>query len=74
MSLFFIMNDFVTIVDGWKNLIFKNPTTEELGKERLTKCLICEWRSRASNRCKLCGCYIPSAVRSTPKKCPANKW
>ncbi len=62
------------IVDGWKNYIFRNPTTEEMGRERLKKCLTCEWRSKISNRCKMCGCFIPTAVRSTPKKCPINKW
>lgn len=66
--------EFKEIVDGWKNYIFRNPTTEELGKERLQHCMICEWRSKASNRCKLCRCPIAQAVRSKPKKCPIGKW
>lgn len=62
------------IVDGWKNYIFQNPTTEEMGKLRLTKCMVCEWRSKISNRCKQCGCFVPTAVRSRPKRCPIGKW
>lgn len=65
---------FNEIVDGWKNYIFQNPATEELGKQRLTKCLTCEWRNIVTDRCKLCRCPIQTAVRSRLKRCPANKW
>lgn len=62
------------IIDGWKNYIFPTPETEEMAKQRLTKCMICEWRSKISNRCKLCGCPVEKAVRSRPKKCPDGRW
>ncbi len=68
------MDQFIEIVNGWKNYIFKNPTTEELGKKRLLKCLSCQHYNVQSKRCKLCHCLVEIAVRSTPKKCPVGKW
>ena len=65
---------FEEIVDGWKNYVFPNATTEELGKTRLLHCMTCEWRSKTTNKCKLCGCPVEKAVRSRPKKCPDNRW
>lgn len=65
---------FEEIVDGWKNYIFPNATTEDLAKTRLVHCMTCEWRSKTTNKCKLCGCPIDKAVRSIPKKCPVGKW
>lgn len=62
------------IVDGWKNLIIPNPTTEELGKQRMSICLRCDIYSKLSKRCKACGCFMPAGVRSLQKKCPLGKW
>lgn len=68
------MTQFQEIVDGWKNLIFKNPVTEEIGKKRLEICLACQHRKEVTNRCGICNCYIPAAVRSSQKRCFKGKW
>lgn len=68
------MDELNELISGWKNIIFKNPTTEELGKKRLVKCITCQHYNKNSKRCKLCGCFVQVAVRSIPKKCPVGKW
>jgi len=62
------------ILSGWKNYIFPNPASEALAEKRARICITCEWRTLKSNKCKLCGCPIGKAIRSTPKRCPINKW
>jgi hypothetical protein len=68
------MDEFEQIVNGWKNLIFKNPASEEVGKKRLAICLSCIHRKKITNRCGVCHCFIPAAVRSSNKRCLKGKW
>jgi ferredoxin-thioredoxin reductase catalytic subunit len=68
------MNEIEQIVDGWKNLIFQNSVSEEIGKKRLAICMPCVYRLKATNRCGACHCYIPAAVRSSKKICIKGKW
>lgn len=63
------------IAEGWKNLIFQNPVSEELGKKRLAICLVCKPHYKElTKRCGICKCFIPAAVRSSKKICPKGKW
>jgi hypothetical protein len=62
------------IAEGWKNLIFQNPVSEEIGKKRLAICFTCMHRKPITNRCGVCHCYLPAAVRSSKKKCLKRKW
>lgn len=63
------------IAEGWKNLIFPNPVSEEIGKKRLAVCLKpCIHYKPLTKRCGVCHCYLPAAVRSSKKKCLKGKW
>ena len=63
------------IVEGWKNLIFPNPVSEELGKQRAAICVVCKPHYKPiTSRCGVCHCYVPAAVRSSKKQCPKRKW
>lgn len=62
------------IVEGWKNLVFKNPVSEEIGIKRATICLSCNFYKTKNRRCDICNCFIPAAVRSKNKRCPKSKW
>ncbi len=62
------------IVEGWKNLIFPNPVSEEMGKKRATICVLCMHYNKETKRCRVCHCFTPAAVRSSDKKCPKGKW
>lgn len=67
------------IAEGFWNLAKKellgihNGEVEVLAIERYAICLACD--DNKSNRCKHCGCYLPSMVRVKNKKCghPTNK-
>lgn len=70
-----MISDIKQIVDGWKNLIFRNAASEEIGKKRASICLNCvAFYNPKNGRCKICNCYIPAAVRSKDKRCPKGKW
>lgn len=62
------------IAEGWKNLIFKNPVSEEMGKKRVAICLPCNHYKSITMRCGVCNCYVPAAVRSSQKRCLKGKW
>lgn len=63
------------IAEGWKNLIFPNPVSEELGKKRMSICLQCKPHYRPlGKQCGICHCYLPAAVRSSKKRCLKGKW
>lgn len=68
------MNELELIVEGWKNLIFKNPVTEEIGKKRAAVCLACQHYKAVTKRCGICNCFVPAAVRSSQKRCLKGKW
>lgn len=63
------------IAEGWKNLIFKNPVSEEMGKKRLAICVDCKPHFKeVTLRCGVCNCFVPAAVRSSQKRCLKGKW
>ena len=62
------------IAEGWKNLIFQNPVSEEMGKKRLAICLPCTHYKEITMRCGVCNCFVPAAVRSSKKNCFKGKW
>ena len=41
---------------------------------RNAKCQSCEHLERASQRCKLCGCYVWAKMRAAAATCPDNRW
>jgi hypothetical protein len=65
---------FNQIVEGWKNLIVKNPEVEEIAKERLKTCLDCFHLKKTTQTCRFCHCFMPAAVRVKDKRCPMGKW
>lgn len=68
------MDKLSVIMDGWKNLIISNPVTEELAVKRMNTCLSCIHYKELTDRCDICGCYMPAGVRAKEKKCPKGKW
>lgn len=62
------------VYDGWKNLLWTNEEVEKIAKERLEICNKCEFKQKVFWRCKLCGCPIPTKVRSMKSKCPDGRW
>lgn len=70
-----MISEIKQIIDGWKNLVFKNPVSEEIGKRRAAICLACKpFYNPDNGRCRICHCYIPAAVRAKDKRCPKGKW
>ncbi|MCF8372231.1 MAG: hypothetical protein K9H64_11455 [Bacteroidales bacterium] len=63
------------ILIGWRNLIFGNPQTRQLAKERMEICGTCEHASRSVYlHCDRCGCYIPAKANSPDSNCPVGLW
>lgn len=78
------------IINGWVNLIIKNPVTEELAKKRAEICAGCPFAelstgvysvvvdNRTQNirgaKCTKCGCPLSAKVRSSKDYCPIGKW
>lgn len=57
-------------------------TPEELSRKRLSVCESCPEYGKNRNqtgmvnsqRCSLCGCFMPVKVKLVRATCPANKW
>lgn len=63
------------IAEGWKNLVFPNPVSEEMGKKRAAICVACKPHFKeVTLRCGVCNCFLPAAVRSSKKHCMKGKW
>ena len=67
------------IVDGWQNLMYRDPIVEVEATKRALICSNCPELSEGAGvylHCKKCGCYLPAKVRSIVEtnKCPLNKW
>ncbi len=63
------------ILNGWKNLIFRNSEIEEEAKRRAKICSGCsEVGMRPMVHCKKCGCPLAAKTRSETSKCPLGKW
>ena len=69
------MDEIQQIVEGWKNVFFPNPVSEELAKKRLASCVSCvHYKPSPMRKCGICHCWIPAVVRSSKKKCPKGRW
>ena len=66
---------FNEIIDGWKNLLFKDDSVEQIAKSRIAICCNCEHLTNR-NTCDLCGCYMPAKTRNISSSCSMNpkKW
>jgi hypothetical protein len=65
------------IVEGWKNLLWKDKEIEKIAIQRAAICASCEELSTIVGfylHCKRCTCYIPAMTRSMEKRCPMAKW
>lgn len=67
-----ITNKIKSIVNGYKNLIWKKEQLEPLFQQRLNTCSNCS--ENIGGICKLCGCIIQAKTRSISEVCPANYW
>lgn len=74
------MSQVKEIIQGWKNLAFKNTKVEDIAVKRIELCTTCPDRSNYPNEfnisstCKICGCVLKAKVRSTNSKCPKDLW
>lgn len=60
----------VSIFEGWRNVIFRNPVVERIAIERAKICSGCE--DNTDNWCVKCKCWIPAKARSISERC--DKW
>jgi hypothetical protein len=60
------------IVDGWKNLLFRDEQIEALAKTRLKTCGECPHQKGFI--CGLCGCPLKAKSRAVNDKCPDGRW
>jgi len=69
------IDKFNEIINGWKNLIIKDDSIEEIAKKRIEICVDCEHLTKR-DICDICGCYMPAKVRSIKSKCSdkPSKW
>jgi len=65
------MSEFKNIFTGFKNLITGKETPQE--KQRLEICKKCP-NLKKTNRCGICGCYMPAKVKAPQARCPIKKW
>lgn len=65
-------NKIVRIIEGWRNLLFKNNETNEIVINRSKICFSCD--RCHSKFCSECGCFIPAKINSLDEKCPINRW
>ena len=61
-----------TAVNGWSNLIKKDPEIEIIAKERSEICSQCTHKVLMT--CGLCGCPLAAKQRAVDGKCPAGLW
>lgn len=67
------MTKLESIISGWKNLLYRDPSVEVIAIERAKKCASCN-NLGALGFCSICSCYVPAKVRSLNEKCPINEW
>jgi hypothetical protein len=69
------------IVQGYSNLIVKDPIIEALANDRMKICMSCENRkdlvtinSVQHYYCAKCNCPLDAKVRAQNEVCPIGKW
>ena len=65
-------NKFKAIVNGWKNVVFRNEAIEQIAKDRVKICSTCE--NNHFNICIICNCPLIAKTRSELSNCPEGKW
>lgn len=70
---------FQMILDGWKNLIVRNPIVEAHAIKRLNICVKCKYNStkpdiNLTSICKECRCVLEAKSRNLESQCPKRKW
>lgn len=68
------------VKDAFMMKIEKAP--EAVSKQRMELCQVCPHFGRnkgntdriGSEKCTLCGCYMPVKTKLVKASCPANKW
>ena len=60
------------IIDGWSNLVVRDPLIEEMARQRARLCAVCS--KNKFNICILCGCPLPAKTRSPEEKCDNGIW
>lgn len=70
------MSQLEEILQGFKNLLFKDETIEAEANKRLSICYPCPVRDnmRCSKAKGGCGCLLSAKIRSPKSKCPKGKW
>jgi len=79
------MSSIKNILEGWKNVVWKNPKVEEVAKNRLEICGTCELnvdgvcskKKEIQYKGELrrgCGCPLRAKLRSMDEECPLGKW
>lgn len=60
------------IIQGWKNLVFKDPEIEKLALKRAEICSTC--KNNNASICIECGCPLAAKTRSPKETCPIQLW
>ena len=63
------------MVKPWDLLDPDSPrASEELQKERMSICNLCENLIQLTKQCNKCGCFMEMKTRLLDAKCPIEKW
>jgi hypothetical protein len=65
-------NQLRTILDGWRNVVLKDPEIEQLAQARGEICMQCPHRKLIV--CGKCGCPLKAKLRAPDSTCPDNRW
>ena len=60
------------IIDGWSNLLFRDPEIEDMAQRRAKICAVCS--KNKYNTCMVCKCPLPAKTRSPEEKCDRGLW
>jgi hypothetical protein len=61
-----------TTIDGWRNLVARDPDIQAMAHQRKTICLACPHIRKIT--CSLCNCPLPPKTRAVGATCPDNRW
>jgi len=61
-----------SILEGWKNIIWRDSEVERIAKKRAAICSTCD--RNIKDWCIECACYIPAKARSMNEYCKLDKW
>ena len=82
------MPNFLNIINGWENYIFKSKKVEALAETRAEICVKCpffvegfievfekgNFKEVQGMKCERCSCPISMKIRSVNEKCPEDLW